>query len=151
MTFTLDEVVPWGRNFDEYTAMFALDARDLAGRILGCADGPASFNAEASARGARVVSCDPLYQFTPAEIASRIEAVTPRMLDQARANAAGFVWDRFASVEELGAVRRAAMDCFLRDYEGGGTGRYVGAALPELPFGDGTFDVFAAGHRRAHE
>ena len=21
MTFTLDEVVPWGRNFDEYTAM----------------------------------------------------------------------------------------------------------------------------------
>jgi hypothetical protein len=44
MTFTLDEVVPWGRSFDEYAAMFALEARELSRRILGCADGSASFN-----------------------------------------------------------------------------------------------------------
>ena len=33
--FTLDAVVPWGRSFDEYCAMFALSDRDLGLRILG--------------------------------------------------------------------------------------------------------------------
>ncbi len=46
--FTLDHVVPWGRSFEEYRAMFAIDDRDLDGGILGCGDGPASFNAEAT-------------------------------------------------------------------------------------------------------
>ena len=43
--------------------MFGLTATDLSGEILDRAGGPASFNAEASARGHRVVSCDPLYEF----------------------------------------------------------------------------------------
>jgi len=46
--FTLDRVVPWGRSFDEYRHTFALSEVDLRSRILGCADGPAGFNAEAS-------------------------------------------------------------------------------------------------------
>ena len=61
--FTLSSVVPWGRSFDEYVRMFALAESDLESRILGCGDGPASFNVEATRRGATVVSCDPLYQF----------------------------------------------------------------------------------------
>ena len=43
--FTLATVVPWGRTFDEYRRMFALTNADAAGGVLGCADGPASFNA----------------------------------------------------------------------------------------------------------
>ena len=43
--FTLDQVVPWGRSFDEYRRMFALSDDDLTGSILGCGDGLASFNA----------------------------------------------------------------------------------------------------------
>ena len=39
--------------------MFRLSDDDLAGRTLGCGDGPASFNAEATAAGHNVVSCDP--------------------------------------------------------------------------------------------
>jgi hypothetical protein len=146
MAFTLDEVVPWGRNFDEYAAMFALDGRDLSRHVLGCADGPASFNAEASARGARVVSCDPLYRFTPAQIASRIAEVTPAMLAQTSANADGFVWDRFTSVEELGRARHEAMDCFLEHYAEAGINRYVAAALPMLPFPDKAFDLALSSH-----
>jgi hypothetical protein len=42
--------------------MFALTPRDLRGSILDCAAGPASFNAEATAAGHHVVSCDPLYR-----------------------------------------------------------------------------------------
>ena len=33
--FTLDQVVPWGRSFDEYRLMFALSENDLQLRILG--------------------------------------------------------------------------------------------------------------------
>jgi hypothetical protein len=32
--FTLDEVVPWGRSFDEYRRMFALTDRELGLKIV---------------------------------------------------------------------------------------------------------------------
>lgn len=54
MPFTLADVVPWGRTFEEYRAMFALTDADLDGRILGCGDGPAAFNAVATPRRVRV-------------------------------------------------------------------------------------------------
>ena len=43
--------------------MFVPTAADLRGRILGCAAGLASFNAEATGAGHRAFSCDPLYRF----------------------------------------------------------------------------------------
>ena len=63
MSFTLESVVPWGRSFDEYIAMFSLSDSELQGRILGCGDGPAAFNALLSRRGGRVLSVDPLTAF----------------------------------------------------------------------------------------
>ena len=56
MAFTLDKVVPWGRSMEEYVSMFSLSSGELDSRILGCADGPASFNAEMHAQGSSVVS-----------------------------------------------------------------------------------------------
>ena len=56
MPFSIDRVMPWGRSLEEYRAMFSLSEDDLARRILGCGDGPASFNAELSVRGGSVVS-----------------------------------------------------------------------------------------------
>ena len=50
MSVKLSEVIPWGRSFEEYRLMFALSEADLAGVILGCGDGPASFNTEATTR-----------------------------------------------------------------------------------------------------
>jgi hypothetical protein len=64
----LREIVPWGRSFDEYRRMFGLSGGDLSGRTLGCGDGPASFNAEATAAGHAVVSCDPIYAATAGDI-----------------------------------------------------------------------------------
>jgi hypothetical protein len=40
--------------------MFALIPGDLLGKILDCASGPSSFNAELTAEGHEVTSCDPL-------------------------------------------------------------------------------------------
>src|SRR5215470_1266862 len=84
--FTLDQVVPWGRSLDEYRRMFALTDGDLQLKILGCADGPASFNAECARRGATVVSMDPLYRLDTQTIRDRIAATYDRMLDETRRN-----------------------------------------------------------------
>ena len=62
MPFSYQEAVPWGRSFDEYCRMFHLTTADLSRRILGCADGPANFNAQMRRNGHRIISCDPLYQ-----------------------------------------------------------------------------------------
>ena len=41
--------------------------------VLGCADGPASFNAEMHAQGHAVVSMDPVYEFSSEELRGQIE------------------------------------------------------------------------------
>ncbi len=51
----LEEVVPWGRTLAEYQSMFSLSETDLTAKILGCGDGPASFNAEMMKLGYSVV------------------------------------------------------------------------------------------------
>ena len=86
MSFTLEDVVPWGRSFDEYAAMFALSDADLRGRILGCGDGPASFNALLTRRGGRVVSVDPLYRVSAEEIRRRIGETYATVMEQTRRN-----------------------------------------------------------------
>jgi hypothetical protein len=140
--FTLSDVVPWGRSFDEYLRMFVLSEEDLATTILGCADGPASFNAEATQRGVKVISCDPLYRLTKAQIEERIAATYDEVLEQTRRNAETFVWDTIRSVEELGRVRMASMRRFLDDYETGlAERRYIAAELPVLPFADASFGL----------
>jgi SAM-dependent methyltransferase len=145
--FTLADIVPWGRGFDEYRAMFALSEADLSGRILGCGDGPAGFNAEATRRGAHVVSVDPLYASERADIAERIDVTFDDMLAETRRNAREFVWTTIRSVDELGETRRTAMQGFLNDYDAGrAAGRYVEGALPRLPFEDGSFDLALSGH-----
>jgi hypothetical protein len=145
--FTLDEVVPWGRSLDEYQRMFALTDADLLGRIIGCGDGPASFNAAATRRGTAVVSVDPIYQWDAVAIRGRIAASCDHVLEQARNNTQEFVWDSIQSVEELGRIRMAAMQDFLDDYESGKVeGRYVAAALPTLPFDDASFDLALCSH-----
>jgi hypothetical protein len=141
--FTLDKVVPWGRSFDEYQQLFALTPGDLERRILGCGDGPAAFNAEATRRGARVVSSDPLYAFSRDDIEARIAATCDTVLEQTRRHADQFVWGHgIASIDDLGGVRMRAMRVFLEDYDAGkAAGRYVDARLPTLSFADGSFDL----------
>src|SRR3954469_17815503 len=123
---TLTNLFPWGRSLDEYRRMCRLTDRDLQRRILGCADGPASFNAELTRRGGRVVSCDPLYRFDAEHIRARIDAAYPEMLDRTVRGRERFVWDVIRSPEELGRVRMAAMNDFLSDYDPGRrSGRYL--------------------------
>ncbi|PWT83602.1 MAG: SAM-dependent methyltransferase [Acidobacteria bacterium] len=145
----LQEVVPWGRSLDEYRGMFALSETDLRGRLLGCGDGPASFNAElaASGKSQRLVSVDPLYLFNGPEIATRVEQTYEIILSQVRHNQDRYVWTYFKDPDALGAARLNAMKIFLDDYEAGrAEGRYLVAALPKLPFNNGLFDLCLCSH-----
>lgn len=147
MPIKLNEIIPWGRSFEEYRHMFMLSDTDLAGRILGCGDGPASFNAEATARGHTVVSCDPIYAFSPAEIERRVEDCYGHLIAQLRSNRHGFVWDHFHDPDHLGQCRLASMRRFLADFEAGKVeGRYITGSLPLLPFEDGEFDLALVSH-----
>ncbi len=147
MAQSLDRVVPWGRTFDEYVRMFDLSAANLVSRILDCAGGPASFNAEVRRLGGKAVSCDPIYEFSPAEIAMRVEETRDTVLKMTHGGRDHFVWREIKSVEHLGQVRMAAMQQFLDDLPAGlCEGRYRVAELPALPFGDAEFDLALCSH-----
>jgi len=143
----LSEVAPWGRSFSEYEEMFSLSHDDLTKKILGCGDGPASFNAELSANGGNVISIDPIYQFSALEVQSRIEEIYHRIMDQVSRNKEDYAWANIRDVKELGEVRMMAMKTFLNDYENAQeTGRYLNAALPTLPFENAEFDLALCSH-----
>ena len=146
MGFSLDKVVPWGRSFEEYVKMFNLSDDDLKRRILGCGDGPASFNASLTERGGNVVSIDPIYNFNPIQIKNRITETYDVVIEQLRKNKDDYIWDTIPSVEELGRIRMSAMELFLLDYETDKNKRYIAGELPILPFENETFDLALSSH-----
>ncbi len=148
MAFTLNDVIPWGRNLAEYNAMFDLSEEDRQLSILGCGDGPASFNVEGTAQGMRIVSVDPLYDIRASEIRERIDATAREVAAQLRSNRDEFVWTHFADVDELIATRLAAMERFMADYELGiAQGRYVTGGVSDLPFHDHSYDLALCSHQ----
>ncbi len=147
MAFKYESVVPWGRSFAEYIDMFCLIESDLNKNILGCGDGPASFNSIMKQKGKKVISIDPIYQFTKNFIAKRIEETYQNVLDHTRENRENFVWSKIKNIEDLGTMRMMAMAEFLKDYETGKKeGRYIFAELPILPFPNKQFDLSLASH-----
>lgn len=127
--------------------MFCLSETDLSRSILGCADGPAAFNSELTQRGGQIISVDPLYQFSRAEIRQRIEATAATVMAQIYQHRDDFVWQAIASPDMLRQIRMAAMEAFLADLETGQTaGRYLNAGLPQLPFQDSRFDLALCSH-----
>jgi hypothetical protein len=146
--YALDEIVPWGRSFDEYRRMFALTEHDLAGRIFGCGDGPASFNAELTATGGAVVSGDPLYRLDAEQIGECIDRTFETVMRQTEDNVDEFVWGPvIADLGSLRTARRDAMALFLDDFARvGRRGRYIGCELPRLPFRRGAFDLAVCSH-----
>lgn len=143
----LASVVPWGRSLSEYKEMFSLSSDDLGKRVLGCGDGPASFNAELTQNGGNVISVDPIYQFNVDQIQSRIDDVYSQVIEQVSKNRDDFVWKIIPDVETLGKVRMSAMRTFLDDYEAAkDSGRYLNASLPVLPFQDGVFELALCSH-----
>ena len=147
MDFHYKDIVPWGRSFDEYLDLFNLSEDDLVRDIVGIGDGPASFNTRMHQRGTPIVSVDPIYRFSEAEVRQRIQETYEDVIAQARLNRDKFVWTKFPSVDELAKIMMQAMDEFCRDFENGKQqGRYIDASLPNLPFPDQHFDLVLSAH-----
>jgi hypothetical protein len=143
--FKLENVLPWGRVEREYAAFFTLDDAPLDTRILDCAGGPSSFNAERTARGGRVTSVDPLFQFPGGAIEARVHETRDAMLAGLRAERHRFILT--GTIEDHEALRLSATRGFLADFEAGkAEGRYVSGALPDLGFDGGAFDLALCSH-----
>ncbi|HVU35226.1 MAG TPA: methyltransferase [Opitutaceae bacterium] len=138
----------FGRTLAEYAQFFALDIDALRGRdVLDVAAGPSSFTAEACARRIDAVAVDPFYSSPMDDLSSRIDADYTRMFAQIRTKPRLFRLRTFPSLEAAEADRRLAAQRFLADYDAHfAHGRYVGGALPRLPFFDRTFDLVLCAH-----
>lgn len=143
----LENIVPWGRNLQEYKEMGLFSDADRNKKILGCGDGPASVNKELTQMGINITSIDPIYQFSNKQIAQRIDETSLVISEQLRLNSDDFVWKNINNVEDLISLRLEAMEKFLTDYEvGKEQGRYQHQELPKLNFKDKKFDLAWSSH-----
>ncbi|WP_414529275.1 SAM-dependent methyltransferase [Nodularia chucula] len=147
MGLQLESIIPWGRSKLEYIQMFDLTAEELKLNILDCGGGPASFNAEMTLEGYKVISSDPVYQFTTDEIAQRIQETYEIIIQGVKANQECYVWQNIQSPEIMGEIRMKAMAKFLEDFPNGiNQGRYLKDELPVLPFTTNQFDLALCSH-----
>lgn len=145
--FPLDEVVPWGRSFREYCRMFDLSPDRLPRSILDCAGGPSNFTARAHRRIDRIVSVDPIYGFSTAQLRERFQEVGQKILDYLNRHPERFQLDQFETPEEVVERRLETMDEFLEDFPAGKReGRYREGSLTELDFPDDSFELALCSH-----
>lgn len=143
----LKSIVPWGRSLSEYQRMFSLSQSDLQKKILGCGDGPASFNMELNSMGGNVISIDPVYKFSSTEIKSRIKQVTPEIIEQMKLNYDRYLWNDILNLDELLRLRMDTMNKFIQDFETGKRQKkYINSSLPDLPFENMEFELSLCSH-----
>ncbi|MBD1825586.1 SAM-dependent methyltransferase [Cyanobacteria bacterium FACHB-DQ100] len=147
MGLRLEQIVPWGRSRSEYIQMFDLTEADLQDKILDCGSGPASFNAEMTALGYSVTSCDPIYQFSAEQIQQRIDETYETILGKVQATREKFIWTTFRSPQEMVQTRMTSMRHFLADFPLGlQQERYQTHELPNLPFENNQFNLALCSH-----
>ncbi|MEV6978211.1 class I SAM-dependent methyltransferase [Kitasatospora sp. NPDC093806] len=141
-------VLVTSRSLDEYCGLFGLTRARLAalsGPLLDCPGGAAALAAEARPLGCRVIAADPVYAHPAAEITAR--ALTARA---AMAAAMAVRPDLYP------APHHRPPECYLRSWDrarrlfaadrADHPEQYVAAALPRLPFADGTFALTLSGY-----
>ncbi|MEA5466319.1 SAM-dependent methyltransferase [Leptothoe sp. PORK10 BA2] len=147
MAMQLDNVVPFGRLFDEYVRMFNLTETDLRGSILSVADGPAGFNAQGTELGYTIKSVDPLYCFSAGEIKQRFDAVVDNIITQVENTPDDWIWSYHSSPQDLRKNREKAIQTFCQDFaQGKAENRYEVGELPQLKYPDSSYDLGLCSH-----
>jgi hypothetical protein len=147
-SFELKSVVPWGRTLEEYCTFFQLTEDDLKKNILSIGDGPSSFNSEMTQKGNRVLSLDPIYGFSTAQLQDRIDETRKEVMGQVRSNIEKFVWTTIKNPDELERIRIHAMQKFISDFDTGKSeNRYVTHEMPApITHVDNSFDLGLSSH-----
>lgn len=147
MAVQLDNVVPFGRLFDEYVQMFSLTDADRQKSILSVADGPAGFNAQGTQLGYTIKSVDPLYCFNATEIKQRFNSVVDNIITQVENSPGDWVWSYHKSPSDLRNNRETALQWFCGDFDQGKIeGRYDIGKLPRLNYPDASYDLGLCSH-----
>lgn len=148
MAFELSKVVPWGRTLEEYKTMFTLSREDLKKSIASFGDGPASFNTEMTKLNNKIISFDPIYQFTKEQLLNRIEETKDIVMKQTEENKDNFIWTTIRDLNELEKIRMGAMYNFIEDFEvGKKENRYIPHELPnKTNFSNNHFDIGLSSH-----
>jgi hypothetical protein len=134
------------RSFEEYERMFSCSFKP-GESVLDVAAGASSFAAAARKQGIQSVSADPLYGLEPDVMTRRslqeLEEASAKLADMQHI----YSWSYYGSASQHEALRRQSLELFLEDYGRlYGTDAYVSAALPRLPFADGSFDRVLCSH-----
>ncbi|OYD69804.1 methyltransferase domain-containing protein [Rhodococcus sp. OK302] len=140
----IGDVLVTSRSFVEYVAMFSITDADLAGTILDCPAGAASFSAVARERGTAVTACDVAYGDMARTVANAgAEAI--RGNEYVEANPEQFSGEFFTDANHHLSHRLQASEDFARDVAEN-PDSYVVAALPDLPFDNRSFDLVLSSH-----
>jgi hypothetical protein len=147
MPFTYRDVLLWGHSLADYNKMFLLNEHDRKSKLLDCCGGPSSFNAELTAQGGQVISCDPLFALTFDKMKRRINEVFAEMLVGVKYFSDRFMWTEVLTPEELADIRSKNMEIFLQDFKVGVKNRrYLSCSLPKLNFDHEQFDLAVCSH-----
>jgi hypothetical protein len=136
-------VLVTSRSYAEYEAMF--DLKELPDSVLDCCAGGASFTAEAAARGVDAIAVDPAYELEQPELVDTVRRSLPATSGIIDEHQGSFVWHWYGTPERKDQYRVEAADRFLQDIASAPE-RYIAAGLPELPFGDGRFELVLCSH-----
>jgi hypothetical protein len=152
-TLNLDRVVFIGRSFSEYMWMFNLDEYSFKNlKILDCPSGASSFVAEVSAKHEikKAIGCDLMYEDNNITILEKkgnddLEYMINRLSQVPEF----YSWQMYSNIEELRRSRAASLKAFISNYRvkeevknnSKNYKRYVKGILPNLPFGDRSFDL----------
>ncbi|MEK2491219.1 hypothetical protein WN990_16845 [Kitasatospora purpeofusca] len=136
------------RPLDEYCGLFGLTRAalaDLRGPLLDCPGGAAALAAEARPLGCRVIATDPVYARPADEIAASALAARAAMAAAMDASPELYPPRRHRPPERYLRSWDRARRLFAADHAAH-PGQYVAAALPRLPFADGTFALTLSGY-----
>jgi hypothetical protein len=129
------------RPLDEYCVFFGLSRARLGalpGPVLDCPGGASGLVAEARELGCRVVAADPAYARPAAELLAAAERSRDAMAVAMPADPAHHSAPRYRPYPKYLRSWDRARALFAAD-RAAHPGSYVAAALPRLPFADGSF------------
>lgn len=111
-----DSRLGWVYNLDDYKKLFALSEADFQKSILEFPGYFSSCNAEITALGGKIISLDPLYQLSPAQMAEHIDQLFKFRLSD---------WRQYLHQRQWLNTWRKNTERFLADYAiGKQQGRY---------------------------
>lgn len=137
MPSELEQVIFFGRSFQQYLDFFDLDRAALSSlRILDCGSGPSSFTAFADQVAESCIAVDPLYENSPEELKRIIgrDAVRLRKWVKQQPDL------ELVEVENFKMKWQETTQLFL-DHFKRRTSCYVDACLPQLPFCENEFEL----------